>query len=90
MRRVERPLGMGVGRGRIDLLLPVLHLVQLLLQGTGCTVGHGCGARNHTDILVSQKKKHAIHQRLDSLVRWEGGAERGNTLPAGNVAVVIL
>lgn len=34
VRRVERPLGMGMGWGRIDLLLlPVLHLVQLLLQG---------------------------------------------------------
>lgn len=60
VRRVERPLGMGVRRGRIHLLLPVLHLVQLLLQGTGWAIAHGCGASNHTDVLVSQRKTRAI------------------------------
>lgn len=53
----------------------------------GNSIGRGWGARNHT----GQPKENTCQpSKAQSLIRWQGGAERGNSLPAGNVAVVIL
>jgi len=49
---------------------------------------NGHGARNHTCKLASQKVSHSTLEDQKQ-IRWEGRADKGNSLPAGNMVVVI-
>lgn len=51
---------------------------------------NGHGARKHTCKLASRRKNTFHVLEAQKQIRWEGRADKGNSLPTGNVAVVII